>query len=348
MESKSISRRSFIGKTAMSAGLTTLVAGNLFGKPDESQSHGSQNKLPREVWIATVSQQGISATTPEKMVQLILAILEKGIVYRPDVICLPEVFMYNWLRPEMNLQKEAARAAELLQDIMAFARTNQCYMICPVLTAENGKVYNAAVVIDRQGNRLGEYRKMNLPDDEVKLEITPGTLQPPVFKADFGIFGIQICYDIHWNEGWKTLRQQGAEIIFWPSAYAGGQAVNTKAWQNKCVVVSSTRGTSKICDISGEVVAQTGAYDRNLICVPVNLEKVFLHSWPFVQRFDEIKAKYGRKISITNYHEEEWSIIESLSPDVRLKDILAEFELRTYEQLIHDSEIANMDIRVKG
>ena len=340
MESKSVSRRSFIGKAAMTAGFTALGADSLFGKPDGH--HVLQTKLPREVWIATVSQQGMSAETPEKMVQSILAVLEKNMVYHPDVICLPEVFMYNYISSRMTLQKEAALSTELLKEFMAFARTNHCYMICPILTYENGKIYNAAVVIDRQGNRIGEYRKMYLPDDEVKMGLTPGPMQPPVFKADFGIFGIQICYDINWNQGWESLRQQGAEIVFWPSAFAGGQMINTKAWQNQYIVVSSTRERSKICDISGEVVAQTGVWDRNLICAPVNLEKAFLHAWPYTLRFDEIKAKYGRKIRIINYHEEQWSIIESLSPDVRVKDIVAEFELRTFEQLVHDSEIKRM------
>ena len=121
--------------------------------------------------------------------------------------------------------------------------------------------------------------------------------------------------------------------------------VNTKAWQNKYVVVSSTRERSKICDITGEVIAQTGVWDKNMICAPVNLEKVFLHAWPFSQRFDEIRAKYGRKVRIINYHEEQWSIIESLSSDVHVKDIVAEFELRTFEQLMCDSEAANNKIR---
>ena len=343
MDSKTISRRSFIGKSAATAGLTALGAGNIFGQTEEFQA--PETKYPREVWIATVAQQGMSADNPERMVKLILAVLEKASVYSPDIICLPEVFMHNYLSQGVDFQKIVAQSAELLKEFMDFARKNKCYLICPVLTQENGKIYNSAVVIDRAGNRMGEYRKMYLPDDEVKMGLTPGPLYPPVFKADFGIFGIQICYDINWNDGWKALRQQGAEIVFWPSAFPGGQMVNAKAWQNKYIVVSSTREKSKICDITGVEIARTGTWDRNFICAPVNLEKVFLHSWPFVQRFDEIKAKYGRKVRITNFHEEEWSIIESLSPDVKVKDILMEFELRTKEQLIQDSEKANVNIR---
>ena len=343
MELKSVSRRSFIEKTAITAGFLALKAGNMFGKPDELQV--SQTKLPREVWMATVSQQGMSAETPEKMVQSVFAILEKSIIYHPDIICLPEIFMYNYLTSKMDLRKEAALSAGLLKEFMVFARTNHCYLICPVITHENGKIYNAAVVFDRQGNRMGEYRKMYLPDDEVSFGITPGPLHPPVFKADFGIFGIQICYDINWRQGWESLRQQGAEIVFWPSAFSGGQMINTKAWQNQYVVVSSTRERSKICDISGELVAQTGVRDNNLCCASVNLEKAFIHSWPYSLRFGEIKAKYGRRIRIINYDEEQWSVIESLSPDVRVKDILTEFEIRTFGQHISDSEKANLNIR---
>jgi len=342
--SESFSRRHFIGRAAVTTGLAGLGAGTLFGQASEANE--SREKLPREVWIATVSQHGMSADTSEGMVRSMLAVLGKIAVYRPDVICLPEVFMTSYIRERRTLLQGADISARLLKEFMAFARANRCYLICPLYMRENENIYNAAVVIDRQGNNIGEYRKIHLPDDELALGLTPGPLQPPVFPTDFGVIGIQICYDINWNEGWKALRQQGAEIIFWPSAFAAGQTLNAKAWQNQVVVVSSTnKETSKICDITGEVVAQTGLWDRNVICAAVNLEKAFLHSWPFVRRFDEIKAKYGRKVRITNYHDEEWSILESLSPEVHVKDILDEFELRTYEQLIRDSEEKNAKVR---
>ena len=342
--SKIITRRSFIEKATMTAGLATIGTGHVFGQT--SGLGDSQVKLPREVWIATVSQQGMNMDTPEAMVQAIFSILKKSLAHSPDIICLPEVFMTFTIRGKISRQEELDRSDKLMKDFMSFARTNNCYVICPVYTAEKGKVYNSAVLIDRQGNRMGEYRKIHLTEGEIAGGLTPGPLQPPVFKTDFGIIGMQICFDIEWDDGWKALRQQGAEMVFWPSAFAGGQAVNTKAWQNKYVVVSSTRkDTTKICDITGETVAQTGSFERNLIVAPVNLEKEFLHSWPFNQYFDAIRAKYGRKVRITTFYEEEWSIIESLSPDVKVKDILAEFKIQTYEQMMQAAEIAQIKAR---
>ncbi|MHC4542505.1 MAG: hypothetical protein ACYS74_22430, partial [Planctomycetota bacterium] len=132
----------------------------------------------------------------------------------------------------------------------------------------------------------------------------------------------------------------GAEMVFWPSAFGGGLMVNTKAWENKYCVVSSTRkGTTKICDINGESLAWTGHF-AHWVCVPVNLEKVLLHTWPYCERFNDIQAKYGRKIRIKTFHEEEWTIIESRSADVKVADVMKEFELKTHEQHMQAAEAA--------
>jgi beta-ureidopropionase len=343
--SNSITRRNFVEKTTATTGLITLGA---FGGSTTAAANNlsSEEKLPREVWIATVSQMGLKAENPSEMSDMILKILEEAVVFQPDIVCLPEVFATTLTKPIKILAEKVEHSRLIIQRFSSFAKSNKCYLICPVYTTQNGKVYNSAVVLNRLGEQIGEYHKIHPTEDEIKAGISPGSLQPPVFKTDFGIIGIQICFDILWEDGWKALRDQGADIIFWPSAYAGGQVVNGKAWQNQCVVVSSTRkNTSKICDIAGNVVAETGIWDNNLICASVNLEKVFLHSWPYSQRFNEIKKKYGRKIRITNHHEEEWSIVESRSPEIFVKDILREFNLKTHQQHTQDAEKAQIKNR---
>jgi len=211
-------------------------------------------------------------------------------------------------------------------------------VVCPIYTVEKGRYYNAAVFIDREGQYIGQYHKMHPTTGEMENGIMPGSPRPPVFKTDIGVLGAQICFDIEWDDGWRRLREAGAELVFWASAFAGGAMVNTKAWEHKYCVVSSTRkGTTKICDIDGQAIACTGQY-ANWVCAPVNLEKAFLHSWPFCRRFREIEAKYGRKVRIRTFHEEEWTIIESLDAEVRVADILKEFELQTHEQHIDEAD----------
>jgi predicted amidohydrolase len=232
------------------------------------------------------------------------------------------------------------------QRFARFARDHGCHVICPIYTIENGRCYNSAVVIDRNGTILGEYRKMHPTVDEIESGITPGPADPPVFKTDCGVIGVQICFDIEWTDGWQKLQRAGAEIVFWPSAFAGGRMVNTKAWQNKYFVVSSTcKDTTKICDISGEEIARTGRWNPHWAVAPVNFEKVFVHTWPYVKSFDAIRTKYGRAIKIVSFHEEEWTLFESLAPDIRIAEVMKEFGILTYAEHITSSEIVQEKAR---
>ncbi|MCK5137116.1 MAG: carbon-nitrogen hydrolase family protein [Bacteroidales bacterium] len=348
MSKNSISRRHFIQKTAVTTGIVTT--GSFTFANRLSGSIPDQRKLSRDVWIASFSQEGIYADTAELMVRKVLDELKKLEPYYPDFVCLPEIFAFSNVKKIYSTNDRLIISKKIIEQFAEYSLKNSCYTICPVYTSdEKGNIFNSVVVIDRQGNSIGSYKKIHLTEGEIAKGLTPGSLLQPVIQTDFGKVGIQICFDILWDDGWGMYRDQGAEIIFFPSAFPGGQMVNAKAWQHKCVVVSSTRkNTSKICDITGQVITKTGFWDKNLVCASVNLEKAFLHTWPYVERFDEIRNKYGKKIKITNFHEEEWSILESLSPDVQIKDILIEFGLKTHEQHTHDAEMAQVKAREKN
>lgn len=338
---RTITRRNFLQKTSRGFGLTVLAGatkGSAANQGVKPKPRGE--RLPREIWVATISQNRMEAKDYEQMIQKMLGRMEKVVPYQPDIIGLPEVFPFVNLSSGRSKVSDVAEVpiGDISRPFAEFARKNHCYVVCPIYTKEGGHYYNSAVLFDNQGGLVGEYRKIHPTIGEIDDGITPGPVQPPVFKTPFGVIGMQICFDIEWNDGWQNLHKAGADMVFWSSAFAGGAAVNTKAWQNKYVVVSSTRkDTSKICDISGEEIAGTGRWN-DWVCAPVNLEKAFLHTWPFCQRFQEVEAKYGRKIRIKNFHEEEWTIIESRSPEVKVDDVLKEFEFQTHEEHIQAAE----------
>lgn len=337
-------RRRFLQLAALGAGASAISS------PPQANADSTvkqrvtpkSNRLPREVWIASISQNKMEAKDHPSMIRKTLARMEEVVPFQPDIICLPETFPFAGLSGKTPPLAE--RAEEPIGDISRpfaeFARKHNCYVVCPIVTAENGRFYNSALFIDRAGKLLGDYRKIYPTTGEMKAGISPGPLDPPVFKTDFGVVGAQICFDIEWIDSWRKLQKAGAEIVFWPSAFAGGAMVNAKAWQHKYCVVSSTRkDTTKICDITGETVAKTSRWNH-WVCAPVNLEKAFLHTWPYVNRFDEIQAKYGRDVCIQNFAEEEWSIIESRSPDVKIADIMKEFDLKTHAE---HTQLANAE-----
>ncbi len=332
-KSRATDRRGFL-QTSVGLGVAGAAgfgaAQATFAEPVERA-----RRLPREVWVASLSLHGLEAQTYEEMIRKVFRRLEEIEPFEPDIVCLPEVFPFLKVSGGPPLAETAeVPPGPISERFAAWAKANHCYMICPIYTQQDGQFYNAAVVIDRNGKCLGEYRKIHPTVSEMEKGVAPGPLDPPVFKTDFGTIGVQICYDINWHEGWNKLGQAGADIVFWPSAFCGGQMLNALAWMNKYCVVSSTRfDPTKICDITGEDVACSGRA-RNWVCAPVNLEKVFLHGWPYWTRYNDVQAKYGRKVLIRHFWEEGWSILESRSPDVKVADVLREFDIRTHKQHI--------------
>ena len=329
-----ISRRKFLGNASLGLGA--------IGIPDYLLGAEPKNGVgvsPHQVNIGTVSIMDLDATDSKDMVQKVLGIMENIVPYQPDIICLPEGFAYSNMPGQQYQPKDVAEKVPgaIVTPFLNFANKHKCYVICPTYSLHEGNVYIAAVLIDRQGKVIGEYRKMRPAEGEMKVGVKPGRSEPPVFQTDFGKIGIQICFDIKYDDGWNYLKDNGAQIIFWPSAYAAGREISSRAWRHQVYIVTSTaKDTSKICDITGEAIVQTGRWQRNWTCCPVNLEKAFILTWPAVNVFPDIQKKYGSRIRLTTFNEEEWTIIESLDNGLMIADVLKEFNLKTVHEFLKD------------
>ncbi|MEN8116711.1 MAG: carbon-nitrogen hydrolase family protein [Bacteroidota bacterium] len=339
MKNNNKSRRDFIKKTALGTGAVATLGATSKVQPSEKEVSKSE-KLPRKVWIATVSQQNVKAKNPEEMISKILKIMEEIVPMNPDIICLPEVFPYAYLPKRPPLSESAEKPIGPVTDPFAqFAKKHNCYVICATYTEDEGKYYNSAVLIDRKGEPVGEYRKMFPTAPEMERGIKPGPIEPPVFDTDFGRIGMQICYDNEWIAGWDKLQKAGAEIVFWASAFSGGEKLNSFARLFNYYVVSSTRkGPARVIDITGDDIATTGIWQQNWVCASINMEKAVVSSWPHFTHFNDIIKKYGQDVRITNLHNEEVSIIESLSAEIKVSEILEEFKFKGKKEELQEVE----------
>ena len=167
--------------------------------------------------------------------------------------------------------------------------------------------------------------------------ITPGEIHAPVFKTDFGTVGMQICADASWEENWQALKTNGAEMVFFPSQGPYSNTLSNHAWINHYYIISATGEDARIIDMTGDVIASDGEFAR-WVCAPVNLEKVFIHIWPQTLKFKDIQKKYGRKIRFHVYHKENWATLESLDAEVKVLDILKEYDLPSYDEQIREAK----------
>jgi beta-ureidopropionase len=314
-----ISRRNFIAKSAAGASALSL------GVADSSAGTGSTpdldvNTSPREVLVQSVSNMDYQDDNYEDNVKAILEVLERTSSYKPDIICLPE----NCANHQGNAQAVPGPITNAFAD---YAKKNNCYVICSLASLRDNKKYNTSVLIDRKGAIIGIYDKIHPTEGECNNGIIPGDLKPPVFKTDFGTIGIQICFDINWPDVWKSLREQGAEIVFWPATYPNPTLLSSYASLFGYYVVGNSRiDPCYIYDGTGDLISMSGRYE-GWAFARLNLEKLFCEIDFHTEKIKEMRKKYGRKVKVVYYHDNDWVTIESKSPDLSLQQLKDEFGL---------------------
>jgi len=141
------------------------------------------------------------------------------------LVCLPELF-----RSLYFAQREDAALFDLAEPVPGpttealarAARQAGVVVIAPVFERRApGLYHNSAAVIDADGQVVGLYRKMHIPDDPAyyeKFYFTPGDLGFRAFDTRVGRIGTLVCWDQWYPEAARLTALQGAHILFYPTA----------------------------------------------------------------------------------------------------------------------------------
>jgi len=235
-----------------------------------------------------------------------------------EIVCLPELF-----RSLYFCDKEDYGNFKLAESIPGYsterfgklAKAKKVAIIASLFEKRTEGVYhNTTAVIDNQGNYLGKYRKMHIPDDPgyyEKFYFTPGDLGYKVFPANGTKAGILICWDQWYPEAARITSLLGAEVLFYPTAigWADSQDKTTnksqyQAWQtiqkshavaNGVFVVAVNRtgmegsmkfwGGSFVADPFGNVIYQASHDKEETAVVELDMSKVDFYRthWPFLR-----------------------------------------------------------------
>ena len=102
------------------------------------------------------------------------------------------------------------------------ARRAGVALIVPVFERRAAGLYhNSAAIIDADGEMVGLYRKMHIPDDPAyyeKFYFTPGDLGFRAFDTSMGRLGTLICWDQWYPEAARLTALAGASVLFYPTA----------------------------------------------------------------------------------------------------------------------------------
>jgi N-carbamoylputrescine amidase len=142
-----------------------------------------------------------------------------------QIICLPELFLSEYFcRAEDDKLFDLAEPVPgpVTAAFERVAREKKVALVVSLFERRAPGVYhNTCAVLDADGNFLGKYRKMHIPDDPLyyeKFYFTPGDLGFPNFDTRHARIGVQICWDQWYPEGSRITALGGAQVIFYPTS----------------------------------------------------------------------------------------------------------------------------------
>ncbi|MGE5394115.1 MAG: carbon-nitrogen hydrolase family protein, partial [Candidatus Saccharibacteria bacterium] len=177
----------------------------------------------------------VSLCFPNKGLDEIARVVEEEAYKGCDIIVLPETWR-GQSHPE-------TLEGETITTLAKLALKHHTYILSPIDRTDGKQRLNSAVLIDRNGKVAFVYDKIYPYWGEFDLSpaVTPGTNTSLVCDTDFGRIGVATCYDANFPEVWQQLREQGAQMVLWPSAYSAGTQLQAYALLHHYYIVTSTQ-----------------------------------------------------------------------------------------------------------
>lgn len=161
-----------------------------------------------------------------------------------DLLVCPEMFLtgYNIGAAQVGRLAQAAEGPQT-QALSAIARRHGVALVCgyPERDAD-GRLYNAAVLIDTDGACLARYRKTHLFGELDRSMFSAGDRDSPVAVFKGWRLGLLICYDVEFPEPVRRLAISGTDLLVVPTANMNGydfvaqSLVPARAYENQLYV----------------------------------------------------------------------------------------------------------------
>ena len=281
---------------------------------------------------------------PEVTFARALALVDAAGAIKADLVCLPETFKAAGLPASRIAELAEPLDGPTVQALAEQARRYRMHIVAGLFARIEGDICNVAILIDRDGHRVGTYAKKHPTEGEIDGGVRPGS-NAVVVETDIGRIGLAICFDLNWRELWAEMKAEGAEIVCWLSAYEGGFPLQAYAWLHGITVVSSVQSyASKIIDRSGRILTSTSRWGR-LTSWDFDPGKRWLHTDGQGEKILSVQAAYGERLRIETFGEEHLFSIESRDPALSVDEVVRAMDLVTLEDYIARCDAAQRATR---
>jgi len=228
-----------------------------------------------------------------------------------------------------------------LQMYSEFASSEGCHVAGSCKIREGDHVYNSIAFIGPDGAILGAYHKTFITAGEREQVLTSGQ-GAVVLETQVGRLGGAICFDLNFLPLRSEYTELKPDIIVFSSAYHGGLAQVTWAYECRSYFLSAL-GTPDggILDPFGRPVKLASEYTP-IPMARINLDYVLAHLDYNRGKFPEILRKYGEDVTIDIPAHVGSALITSHSPDRTAMDVAREYELELLDDYFARSIAENL------
>lgn len=276
----------------------------------------------------------------------ILACLDAAAAYRPDFVCFPEIMLQSGVGGFKVALPFAETVPGLTSEMVAArARSLGCHVVFCTIERANRRFYNTAVLIGRDGNIVGKYRKFHTTSYEMKDGITPGEAVP-VWETDGGRVGCAICFDLKFPAVGLALSRGRAQVVFLPSMFYGGRRLAAWAMDYGFYIIRCHSSGGAIVDPVGNRIASEGPplplRGVNAVVkwtfAEVNADRKTYHLDFNREKLPALARKYGSGAAIDFMWEEGTFSLTSNLPGLSVVDLEREFGLQDLRAYLDEAE----------
>lgn len=295
--------------------------------------------------VITWSSDHLYGTDRDAILKMLTEQLETSAHYDPDLICFTEEVMLpsgdgNW----------AENNADALKLFCCSAKKLHSNIVCCLeepSASYPGRSYNTTYFINREGVVLRKYRKRHITFRAIAKRGLTGE-ELAVCDMDIGRVGAMICFDLGWREDWQALKEMGAELIVWSSAYHGGFLPNAYAAVHQYWVVTSVwnRDISRIINPFGEEVAHSSRWECFAMAT-IDLGAEIFHFDHHNHVPAQLRRELGDKVEISIKDGDNVFMLSSKDPEWPLSRIREHYGLHTYQEYHGKSTRDNLEMLAK-
>lgn len=187
---------------------------------------------PKKLRVATIQQP--CYRNKKQSLQISESLIERAAQEGAQLVVLQELHTTDYFcqtEDHANFELAEPLQGDTFQHLSRIAKQWGIVLVGSIFERRSSAVYhNTALVIEKDGQLAGYYRKMHIPDDPgfyEKFYFTPGDtensqklaasgLQP--ITTSIGKLGVLVCWDQWFPEAARLMAMQGAEILIYPTA----------------------------------------------------------------------------------------------------------------------------------